>query len=108
MHSFASPQRRRTLTSTPVGFPRERIVDAKDAPELCHRVLRVINRGRQNARIRPDGRAYCFFGETRTLSIAIYDRVQAFDMAGAHIMALVLAALAFVFAAGSARPLHKR
>ena len=29
-------------------------------------------------------------GETRTLSIAIYDRVQAFDMAGAHIMALAL------------------
>ena len=49
-----------------------------------------------------------FFGETRTLSIAIYDRVQAFDMAGAHIMALMLAALAFVFAAGSARPLQER
>ena len=52
-------------------------------------------------------------GETRTLSIAIYDRVQAFDMAGAHIMALALvacslAALAFVFAAGSARPLQER
>lgn len=29
-------------------------------------------------------------GETRTLSIAIYDRVQAFDLAGAHIMALAL------------------
>ena len=52
-------------------------------------------------------------GETKTLSIAIYDRVQAFDMASAHIMALVLvacslAALAFVFAAGSARPLQER
>lgn len=34
-----------TLASTPVGFPRERIVDAKDAPELCHRVLKVINQG---------------------------------------------------------------
>ena len=52
-------------------------------------------------------------GETRTLSIAIYDRVQAFDIASAHIMALALvvcslAALAFVFAAGSARPLQER
>lgn len=52
-------------------------------------------------------------GETRTLSIAIYDRVQAFDLAGAHVMALVLvlcslAALALVFAAGKARPLQDR
>ena len=52
-------------------------------------------------------------GETKTLSIAIYDRVQAFDIASAHIMALALvvcslAALAFVFAAGSARPLQER
>ena len=43
-------------------------------------------------------------GETRTLSVAIYDRVQAFDMASAHSMALVLVglsvlALALVFAA---------
>ena len=42
-------------------------------------------------------------GETRTLSIAIYDRVQALDMGSAHIMALALvgfslAALALVFA----------
>ena len=42
-------------------------------------------------------------GETKTLSIAIYDRVQAFDMAGAHTMALALVglsvlALALVFA----------
>jgi molybdate transport system permease protein len=42
-------------------------------------------------------------GETRTLSIAIYDRVQAFDMVGAHAMALALVgvslvALALVFA----------
>ncbi len=29
-------------------------------------------------------------GETRTLSIAIYDQVQAFDLAGAHVMALSL------------------
>ena len=29
-------------------------------------------------------------GETRTLSISIYDRVQAFDLGGAHIMALSL------------------
>jgi molybdate transport system permease protein len=29
-------------------------------------------------------------GETRTLSIAIYDRVQTFDLAGAHVMALAL------------------
>lgn len=42
-------------------------------------------------------------GQTKTLSIAIYDRVQAFDMLGAHTMALALvgislAALALVFA----------
>jgi molybdate transport system permease protein len=52
-------------------------------------------------------------GETRTLSIAIYDRVQAFDLAGAHVMALALVlcslvALALVFAAGKARPLQER
>ena len=56
-------------------------------------------------------------GETRTLSIAIYDRVQAFDMASAHLMALVLvalsvAALALVFAAdrrqAAARSLQER
>lgn len=52
-------------------------------------------------------------GETKTLSIAIYDRVQAFDLAAAHVMALALvlaslAALAFVFAAGRARPLQER
>lgn len=29
-------------------------------------------------------------GQTKTLSIAIYDRVQAFDNAGAHVMALAL------------------
>ena len=43
-------------------------------------------------------------GETKTLSIAIYDRVQAFDATGAHVMALALVcfsllALALVFAA---------
>jgi molybdate transport system permease protein len=47
-------------------------------------------------------------GETKTLSIAIYDRVQAFDNQGAHVMALALlvcslAALVAVFR--SARPL---
>ena len=52
-------------------------------------------------------------GETKTLSIAIYDRVQAFDMASAHVMALALAlaslvALAFVFAADKAHPLQER
>ncbi len=56
-------------------------------------------------------------GETRTLSIAIYDRVQAFDMAGAHLMALALVgcsllALVFVFAADrparGGRPLQDR
>lgn len=52
-------------------------------------------------------------GETKTLSIAIYDRVQAFDMAAAHIMALALVAcsllaLAFVFAADRSRPLQER
>ena len=52
-------------------------------------------------------------GETRTLSIAIYDRVQAFDLAAAHIMALALVAasvatLALVFAADRLRPLQER
>ena len=52
-------------------------------------------------------------GETQTLSIAIYDRVQAFDMNSAHVMALalagcLLAALAFVFATGKTRPLQER
>lgn len=56
-------------------------------------------------------------GETRTLSVAIYDRVQAFDLAGAHSMALALVlvsllALVLVFAADrrqtSARSLQER
>ncbi|WP_332777601.1 molybdate ABC transporter permease subunit [Polaromonas sp.] len=52
-------------------------------------------------------------GQTKTLSIAIYDRVQAFDLAGAHVMALALVlcslvALALVFAADKARPLQER
>jgi molybdate transport system permease protein len=52
-------------------------------------------------------------GATRTLSIAIYDRVQAFDLHGAHVMALALvlcslAAVALVFAADRRRPLQER
>ncbi|HWP13314.1 MAG TPA: molybdate ABC transporter permease subunit [Ramlibacter sp.] len=52
-------------------------------------------------------------GQTRTLSIAIYDRVQAFDIAAAHVMALVLVgcsvvAVALVFAADRRRPLQER
>ncbi len=52
-------------------------------------------------------------GHTRTLSIAIYDRVQAFDTASAHAMALVLVlcsvvAVALVFAADRRRPLQER
>ncbi|MEO6017601.1 MAG: molybdate ABC transporter permease subunit [Polaromonas sp.] len=52
-------------------------------------------------------------GETRTLSIAIYDRVQAFDMGAAHVMALALVvcslvALVLVFAADRSRPLQER
>jgi molybdate transport system permease protein len=35
-------------------------------------------------------------GETKTIAIAIYDRVQAFDMGGAGIMAAVLVAISFV------------
>lgn len=35
-------------------------------------------------------------GETRTLSVAIYDRVQAFDLGGAHQMALALVALSLL------------
>ncbi len=51
-------------------------------------------------------------GETKTLSIAIYDRVQAFDMGGAHSMALGLVlfsllALALVFAADRLHPAGK-
>jgi molybdate transport system permease protein len=52
-------------------------------------------------------------GETRTLSIAIYDRVQAFDLSAAHVMALALVAcslgaVALVFAADRRRPLQER
>jgi molybdate transport system permease protein len=52
-------------------------------------------------------------GQTRTLSIAIYDRVQAFDMTAAHVMALALVAVsvvavALVFAADRRRPLQER
>ena len=52
-------------------------------------------------------------GQTRTLSIAIYDRVQAFDLAAAHVMALALVAsslvaVALVFAADRRRPLQER
>ena len=36
-------------------------------------------------------------GETRTIAIAIYDRVQAFDDAGAGVMSAVLLALSVVF-----------
>jgi molybdate transport system permease protein len=51
-------------------------------------------------------------GQTRTLSIAIYDRVQAFDTASAHAMALALVlcsllAVALVFAADRRRPLQE-
>ena len=52
-------------------------------------------------------------GQTRTLSISIYDRVQAFDLAAAHVMALALVAfsllaVALVFAADRRRPLQER
>jgi len=52
-------------------------------------------------------------GQTRTLSIAIYDRVQAFDTGSAHAMALALVlcsvlAVALVFAADRRRPLQDR
>ncbi len=52
-------------------------------------------------------------GETRTLSIAIYDRVQAFDLGAAHLMALALVAcslvaVALVFASDRRRPLLER
>ena len=35
-------------------------------------------------------------GETRTLSVAIYDRVQSFDFQGAHVMALALVGVSIV------------
>ena len=52
-------------------------------------------------------------GQTRTLSIAIYDRVQAFDTGSAHAMAMALVlcsvlAVALVFAADRKRPLQER
>ena len=46
-------------------------------------------------------------GETKTIAIAIYDRVQAFDNAGAATMAAVLLVLSFIAIAaayGTARP----
>lgn len=50
-------------------------------------------------------------GETKTLSIAIYDRVQAFDNAGANLMSLILVAFTLValwvvFAAGQRAKRH--
>jgi molybdate transport system permease protein len=48
--------------------------------------------------------------KTRTLSIAIYDKVQAFDMASAHAMALTLVAfslLALVAVFATQKPLNK-
>lgn len=52
-------------------------------------------------------------GETRTLSIAIYDRVQALETGSAHVMSVALVlcsvlALALVFAADRRRPLQDR
>ncbi len=52
-------------------------------------------------------------GQTRTLSIAIYDRVQAFDLGAAQTMSLLLVAcslvaVALVFAADRRRPLQER
>ena len=41
-------------------------------------------------------------GETRTIAIAIYDRVQAFDLAGAHLMSLTLLGLS-KWASGASR-----
>jgi molybdate transport system permease protein len=40
-------------------------------------------------------------GETRTIAIAIYDRVQAFDLEGAHRMALLLFVLSLLAVAAS-------
>lgn len=40
-------------------------------------------------------------GETRTVAIAIYDRVQAFDLEGAHRMALLLVVLSLAAVAAS-------
>jgi len=40
-------------------------------------------------------------GETRTVAIAIYDRVQAFDLAGADRMALLLAVASLLAVAAS-------
>lgn len=42
-HLLVLPDHR--LVSTPIGFPRERIVDAHEAPELCQRMLQLINQG---------------------------------------------------------------
>ncbi len=40
-------------------------------------------------------------GETKTIAIAIYDRVQAFDLAGAHLMSLTLVVVSMVAVAAS-------
>ena len=40
-------------------------------------------------------------GETRTLAVSIYDRVQAFDLAGAHQMSATLLLLSLVAVAVS-------
>jgi molybdate transport system permease protein len=40
-------------------------------------------------------------GETKTIAIAIYDRVQAFDLAGADRMALLLLLLSLLAVASS-------
>ncbi|TNF51247.1 MAG: ABC transporter permease subunit, partial [Burkholderiales bacterium] len=40
-------------------------------------------------------------GETKTIAIAIYDRVQAFDLASAHLMSLTLVVFSMVAVAAS-------
>lgn len=40
-------------------------------------------------------------GETKTIAIAIYDRVQAFDLSGAHLMSLTLVAVSMLAVAAS-------
>jgi len=51
-----------TLTMAPVDFPRERIIDAKEAPELCHRILEVIHQGQgDNTQAAPDRSRLLFF-----------------------------------------------
>ena len=75
-----------------------RLARHRAAPRLArhrHRRGADVRAHARRIRRRPDGRRQ-HPGETRTLSIAIYDRMQAFDNRGAAVMAATLLAIALV------------